>query len=78
MNAIALLFFVGVILLAAEVFVPGGVLGIIGGLAMAAGCGVAFAKLGVTGGLVATVAASLLLGLTLYSFCCRKRGSAKA
>lgn len=41
MNAIALLFFVGVILLAAEVFVPGGVLGIIGGLAMAAGCGVA-------------------------------------
>ena len=66
MNAIALLFFVGVILLAAEVFVPGGVLGIIGGLAMAAGCGVAFAKLGVAGGSVATVAASLLLGLTVY------------
>ena len=39
MNAIAILFFVGVILLASEVFVPGGVLGIIGGLAMAAGCG---------------------------------------
>lgn len=30
MNAIALLFLIGVMLLAAEVFVPGGVLGIIG------------------------------------------------
>ena len=67
MNAIALLFLVGVILLAAEVFVPGGVLGFIGGLAMAAGCGVAFVKLGASGGLVATVTALLLLGLTVYT-----------
>lgn len=66
MNAIALLFLIGVMLLAAEVFVPGGVLGIIGGLAMALGCGVAFAKLGVTGGSVATATAALLLGLTVY------------
>jgi membrane-bound ClpP family serine protease len=66
MNAIALLFFVGVMLLAAEIFVPGGVLGIFGGLAMAAGCGVAFAKMGAFGGTVASVVALAMLGLTLY------------
>ena len=35
MNAIVLLFLVGVMLLAGEVFVPGAVLGILGALAMA-------------------------------------------
>ncbi|MBC7367252.1 MAG: serine protease [Undibacterium sp.] len=67
MNAVVLLFLVGVMFLAGEVFVPGAVLGILGGLAMAVGCGVAFAQLGAAGGTVATVAAFALLGLTLYA-----------
>ena len=67
MNAIALLFLVGVIFLAAEVFVPGAVLGIIGAVAMAVGCGIAFVRLGAAGGAVATGAAIALLGFTLYA-----------
>lgn len=66
MNAITLLFFVGLMLLAGEVFVPGAVLGILGALAMAGGCVVAFVQLGAAGGAVATAAAFILLGLTLY------------
>jgi membrane-bound ClpP family serine protease len=66
MNAIVLLFLLGVLLLAGEVFMPGAVLGIIGGLCMAAGCVVSFIQLGAGGGTVATAAALILLGLTLY------------
>lgn len=66
MNAILLLFLIGVMLLAGEVFVPGGILGIIGGLCMAAGCVISFSQLGPMGGTVATVVALVLLGLTLY------------
>jgi len=66
MNAIILLFLVGVMLLAGEVFVPGAVLGILGAIAMAAGCGVAFFQLGAAGGAVASVTALGFLGLTLY------------
>ncbi|HEY8993347.1 MAG TPA: NfeD family protein [Lacunisphaera sp.] len=66
MNAILLLFLIGVLLLAGEVFVPGGLLGIIGGLCMAAGCIISFVQLGAFGGTVATVVALALLGLTLY------------
>ena len=66
MNAILLLFLLGVLLLAGEVFMPGAVLGIIGGLCMGAGCVISFAQLGPGGGLVATVVALVLLGVTLY------------
>jgi membrane-bound ClpP family serine protease len=66
MNAVLLLFLIGVMLLAGEVFVPGAILGIIGGLCMAAGCVISFLQLGVAGGMVATVVALALLGLTLY------------
>jgi membrane-bound serine protease (ClpP class) len=66
MNAVLLLFAVGVMLLAGEVFVPGAVLGIIGGLAMAVGCGVAFFQWGALGGAIATVTALGFLGITLY------------
>jgi membrane-bound ClpP family serine protease len=66
MSAVVLLFAVGVMLLAGEVFVPGAVLGIIGGLAMAVGCGVAFFQWGALGGAIATVAALGFLGVTLY------------
>lgn len=66
MNAILILFLLGVLLLAGEVFVPGAVLGIIGGLCMAAGCVISFLELGSGGGTAATVLALALLGLTLY------------
>jgi membrane-bound ClpP family serine protease len=65
MNAVVLLFFVGIMFLAAEIFVPGGVLGFLGGLAMAIGCGVAFVQMGSTGGAIASVAALVMLGLTV-------------
>ena len=38
MNAILILFLFGIVLLFCEVFVPGAILGSIGGLAMLAGC----------------------------------------
>lgn len=66
MNAIFLLFLVGVMLLAGEVFVPGAVLGIIGALFMAAGCVVSFMVLGAGGGTIATAVALGLLALMLY------------
>lgn len=66
MNAIVLLFLVGVMLLAGEVFMPGAILGILGALCMAAGCVISFMELGAGGGLVATAVAVTLLGLTLY------------
>ena len=66
MSVVVLLFAVGVMLLAGEVFVPGAVLGIIGGLAMAVGCGVAFFQWGALGGAIATVTALGFLGITLY------------
>jgi len=66
MNAILLFFLIGVILLAAEIFLPGAVAGIIGGLSMAAGCVISFVVFGPSGGTIATVIALALLGLTLY------------
>jgi len=66
MNAILILFLLGVILLAGEVFVPGAILGILGALSMAAGCVISFLQLGTGGGIIATVVALALLGLTLY------------
>lgn len=66
MNAILLLFLVGVVLLAGEIFTPGLVLGVLGALAMIAGCGLAFSQFGQAIGSLATFAAVVLLGLTLY------------
>lgn len=66
MNAIMLLFLAGIVLLVFEVFVPGAVLGIMGGLAMLGGCIVAFTQFGATGGTLATVLALAILGLALY------------
>ncbi|MFI5336273.1 MAG: NfeD family protein [Opitutales bacterium] len=66
MNAVLLLFLLGVLLLAAEVFMPGAVLGILGGVAMLTGCLISFRQFGPTGGALATVIALALLGLTLY------------
>lgn len=66
MNAIILLFLAGILLLGFEVFVPGGVLGTLGGLAMAIGCGVAFYQFGPATGTVATLIALALLGLAIW------------
>lgn len=53
MNAIVILFVAGVMLLGFEVFVPGAILGILGGVALLAGVIVAFTVYGSSGGLVA-------------------------
>lgn len=65
MNAILILFLFGIVLLFCEVFVPGAILGSIGGIAMLAGCILAFHTYGAAGGTLATLAALALLGLTL-------------
>lgn len=66
MNVILILFLLGILLLAGEVFVPGAVLGIIGAISMFIGCLVAYNQFGVYGGVVATAVAVVLLGLTFY------------
>jgi membrane-bound ClpP family serine protease len=66
MTGIILLFALALVLFFFEVFVPGGVLGILGGVLMAIGCGIAFYEFGVNGGAIASVLALALVGLTLY------------
>jgi membrane-bound ClpP family serine protease len=66
MTGILLLFGLGLLLLFFEVFVPGGVLGVLGGLFLLAGCVVAFVEFGLGGGAAATAIALALVGLTLY------------
>ena len=65
MNAILLLFIIGVIFLGFEVFLPGGILGVFGGLAMLGGCGLAFANYGISGGSLAVLLALVLVALML-------------
>ncbi len=66
MNAVILLFLLGVLLLAGEVFMPGAVLGTVGAIAMAVGCVVSFLQFGAWGGTLATGIAAILLGAMLY------------
>jgi membrane-bound serine protease (ClpP class) len=66
MNAVVLLFLLGLLLLAFEVFTPGGVLGVMGGIAMAAGCVVAFYQFGTLTGVIAMVCAVAALGAMLW------------
>lgn len=66
MTLIILLFTIGLILLAAEVLVPGGILGITGGVALFAGCVVSFIRLGASGGLIAVVIAMLAAFVVFY------------
>ncbi len=65
MTIIVLLFSIGILLLVAEVLVPGGVLGAIGGAMMFGGCVLAFVNFGVGGGLLA-VTTALVLGLVAF------------
>jgi|APLak6261676563_1056112.scaffolds.fasta_scaffold02327_2 membrane-bound ClpP family serine protease len=66
MTAIIILFLAGILLLAIEVFVPGMIVGIIGGLSILAGVVTAFNLYGTGGGLIALLCGGLLLGVTLY------------
>jgi membrane-bound ClpP family serine protease len=67
MTSIALLFLTGAVLLAAEVFLPGAIAGIIGGIALLAGSALAFVNFGVAVGSLASLGAMLLLGVMLYA-----------
>ncbi|HEY0944940.1 MAG TPA: NfeD family protein [Opitutaceae bacterium] len=66
MNLLLLLFGIGVVLLAAEVFVPGGILGIFGGLALLGAVILAFVDLGAGAGWTTLAAAVATVGLLLY------------
>ncbi len=66
MTLIILLFLIGVIFIAVEVIIPGGILGAVGALLMFAGCAVAFSNYGTWGGVLALGAALLLGVLALF------------
>ncbi len=61
MNTIIALFVLGSVLIFFEIFLPGGILGVAGGLAMMAGAVFAFKDYGSSGGLLAVLAGSGLL-----------------
>ena len=65
MTLIVTLFAVGLLLLAAEVFMPGAILGIIGAALLLAGCVLAFVRLGTLEGLVA-IAITFAAGAALF------------
>jgi membrane-bound serine protease (ClpP class) len=64
-STITFLFVLGVVMILLEIFLPGGILGIMGGLAMVAGCVLAFREYGPGGGLVAVAAAVAMVALGL-------------
>lgn len=66
MTLIILLFSLGLVLLAVEVIVPGGVLGSLGALLMIGGCLAAFVSHGAGGGLVAMLIAVFATALTFF------------
>jgi membrane-bound serine protease (ClpP class) len=61
-EAIIVLSFVGFLLLAVEVFVPGLILGCLGGLCLVAAAGMAFSAYGIWVGTVVTVGLAILTG----------------
>ena len=66
MTLIILLFAVGILFLAVEVIIPGGILGTIGALLMFSGCFLAFTDYGTLGGTLAILTAFALGGLALF------------
>ncbi|HKB56618.1 MAG TPA: NfeD family protein [Lacunisphaera sp.] len=66
MNAIIILFVIGALLLAAEIFLPGIIAGIMGALALLVGSALSFREFGFGGGLAASGAAVALVVLVLY------------
>ena len=67
MTLLLLLFMVGALLLTAEVFLPGGIAGAAGALALVVGSALAFDQYGLAGGAWACVAALAMLGAMLYA-----------
>lgn len=66
MTTIVLLFALGIVLLVFEVVVPGGVLGVLGALAMLGGCVMAFNSYGAAGGWLSTGVAIACLAIALF------------
>lgn len=66
MTLIVLAFALGIVLLAVEVIVPGGILGTIGGLMMFGGCVMSFIDYGTLGGSIAVAVALALTGIALF------------
>ncbi|MCF3651263.1 NfeD family protein [Synoicihabitans lomoniglobus] len=66
MTIIGVLFLIGIVFLGFEVFLPGGILGVFGGLALLGGCVMAFVGYGVGGGGLAILTAFLLVVAVLY------------
>lgn len=67
MTAVLVLFAVGIVLVAVEVLVPGGLLGTLAGVCLLGGVAAAFVQLGAFGGAVASGVA-LLIGTGLLYF----------
>lgn len=65
MNSIVVLFLLGLLMLSLEIFLPGGVLGVLGGLAMIAGTVLAFMDYGVGGGALALLVGVVVAGAAL-------------
>ena len=63
MSLILLLFGLGIVFMAVEVLVPGGILGSIGAILMVGGCVSAFSEYGSNGGWIATASAVALVAL---------------
>jgi membrane-bound ClpP family serine protease len=66
MTLIILFFSIGILLLVAEVLVPGGVIGTVGAILMFIGCVIAFVDYGTIGGLLALAAGCLLAAVAFY------------
>lgn len=65
-SLIVLLFTIGILLLAIEVILPGGILGVAGGLLLFAASIVSFVRLGVLEGLLAILASLVVAALVFY------------
>lgn len=66
MSLILILFGLGLLMLSLEIFLPGGVLGVIGGLAMLVATGLSFRDYGASGGALALAAAVALTVAAFY------------
>ena len=67
MNIILLLFLLGLVFLFFEVFTPGPIFGILGGLTLIGGIAMAFTNYGGSIGLLTAVGAIVAVGATLYA-----------
>ncbi len=66
MTLLIILFSAGILLILAEVILPGGIVGAIGGIMLIAGCVLAFVAYGTGGGMAAVFLAVVLTAAALY------------